>query len=154
VSAERTPRKREQGSSLFEAVLAIGLMAGVLGSVAGLFVLGAGGVQSGRRSSEALSIARGIVEEMRGWGFERMWEEFGLDGTADSYTVDTRGTTGASGWQAELSDKLNGHATITITAIDAGAPTLASCTQVRLEVTVHWSEGNRHRRVQLSAIRM
>jgi hypothetical protein len=60
----------------------------------------------------------------------------------------------AGAWQAELSERLGGHATITIAAIDAGSPALASSTQARLEVIVHWAEGSRHRRVRLSVVRM
>jgi type II secretory pathway pseudopilin PulG len=147
-------RTKERGSSLVEVTLALGLIGGVLGAVAGLFVIGAKGVDSGRCASEALSIARNIVEEVRGGGFRQMYEQFGLDGAANSYTVDTRTNANASEWQAELSQKLNGHATIILTAIDAGAPPLNSSAQVRLEVTVHWDEGSRHRTVRLTAVRM
>jgi Tfp pilus assembly protein PilV len=149
-----TARNRERGSSLVEVTLALGLMAGVLGSLAGLFVIGVGGVHSGRHASEALSIGRNIVEDMRGWQFQQLYEEFGFDGAASSYTVDTRTNPDASAWQAELSERLGGHATITIAAIDAGSPALASSTQARLEVIVHWAEGSRHRRVRLSVVRM
>jgi type II secretory pathway pseudopilin PulG len=147
-------RKKERGSSLIEVTLAMGLMAGVLGSVAGLFVLGAGGVHSGRRSSEALSVARSIMEEMQGWGFEQTYEEFGFDGANNSYEIDTRFNPNTTAWQAALDEKLSGHATITITAIDAGGPSLDGCTQMRLAVTIHWQEGSRKREAQLQAVRM
>jgi type II secretory pathway pseudopilin PulG len=147
-------KKKERGSSLIEVTLAMGLMAGVLGSVAGLFVLGAGGVHSGRRASEALSVARSIVEEMQGWGFDQTYEEFGLDGANNSYEVDTRSNANTTAWQAALDEKLSGHATITITAIDSGGPSLDGCTQMRLTVTIHWQEGSRKRQVQLQAVRM
>lgn len=149
-----TESKRERGSSLIEVTLAMGLLAGVLGSVAGLFVMGAGGVHSGRRASEALSVARSIMEEMQSWGFEQTYEKFGLDGANNSYQIDTRYNAYTTAWQAELDEKLHGYATITITAIDAGGPALDASTQLSLGVTVHWKEGTRKRRVQLQAVRM
>jgi type II secretory pathway pseudopilin PulG len=149
-----TKTKKERGSSLIEVTLAMGLMAGVLGSVAGLFIMGAGGVHSGRRASEALSVARSIIEEMQCWGFEQTYEEFGFDGANNSYQIDTRFNANTSAWQAELDEKIHGYATITIAAIDAGGPALDSCTQIRVGVTIHWKEGVRERQVRLQAVRM
>jgi len=156
VSAEnvRIAGKREQGSSLFETVLALGLIAGVLGSVAGLFVMGAGGVHSGRHASEALAAAQTIIEEMRGWGFQQTYGEFGFDGSAAAYAVDSRVNPAAAAWQSELDRKLDGWAAIEIAAIDSGGPALRDCTQMRIEVTVHWTEGSRQRNVRLHAVRM
>ena len=56
--------------------------------------------------------------------------------------------------QAELDEKVSGYAKITVTAIDAGGPSLDNCTQMRLAVTVHWQEGSRERQVRLQAVRM
>ena len=48
-------RRDEKGFSLIEVVIALGLLAGVLIAIAGLFILGGRSVKSGRTSSEALA---------------------------------------------------------------------------------------------------
>jgi type II secretory pathway pseudopilin PulG len=149
------PGKSERGSSMVEVTLALGLMACVLGSVAGLFVMGAGGVQSGRCASAALAGARTIMEEIQGWSIQEVYQQFGLDGTASSYVVDTRDPGFANKWQPPLDGKLaNAHATIVIASLEPGAPALEDSWQVRVLVTVHWEEGSRIRSVQLSAVKM
>jgi type II secretory pathway component PulJ len=49
--------RKETGFSLVEVVIALGLLAGVLITISGLFVMGAKQVKSGRASSEALAVA-------------------------------------------------------------------------------------------------
>ena len=44
-------RQREQGFSLVEVILALGILAGVLISIAGLFIMGSKQVKSGRTST-------------------------------------------------------------------------------------------------------
>jgi len=153
IQADR--RRNERGSSLIEVTLALGLMACVLGAVAGLFVMGAGGVQSGRCTSAALAGARTIMEEIQGWSVQQTYEEFGLDGTAASYVVDTRVNPSAQKWQPPLDERLaNAYATIVIASLEPGAPALEDSWQVRVLVTVHWEEGTRSRSVQLGAVKM
>jgi len=150
-------RRGERGTSLLEVVMSLGLMAGVLGSLAGLFVLGAGGVQSGRRATQALAHAQSITEEMRGWTFEELYTEFGLDGSATSYTVDTRSSSYTTEWRDELVDDLGigAHALISLVSLDgSGSPSVADSNQIRLQVVVHWDEGTRHRSVHLASVRM
>jgi hypothetical protein len=147
--------KREQGSSLFEVILALGLMAGVLGSIAGLFVLGAGGVQSGRSASAALAGARTIMEEIEGWNVQQVYQQFGLSGTASSYLVDTRTNSYAGKWQPPLDEGLgDSHATIAIASLEPGGPPLQDSWQVSVIVTVHWREGTRDRSVRLGTVKM
>jgi type II secretory pathway pseudopilin PulG len=145
----------ERGSSLVEVTLALGLMACVLASIAGLFVMGAGGVRSGRCTSAALAGARTIMEEIQGWNVQQVYQEFGLDGTASSYVVDTRDAGFANKWQPPLDAKLaEAYATIVIASLEPGAPPLENSWQVRVLVTVHWVEGTRSRSVQLGAVMM
>ena len=145
-------RHGETGFSLVEVIIALGLMVGVLASVAGLFVLGAGQVKSGRTATEALSVAQTILEEMQSWGFAQMYSNYGLDGTSTSYVVDTRTNSYASKWQPTLDQRfLNGYATIEIIALDPGATNLAGSHQRRILITIFWDEGQRHRSVVLSA---
>jgi len=154
-SATRRDRKSEQGSSLFEVVLALGLLGAVMGSIAGLFVLGAGGVNRGRTASEALAGARTMIEQMESWRFDELYEEFGLDGAASSYLIDTRDNSHAAEWQAELVDKLpTAFAIIEIVSLEPDAPYLKDSRQVRVTVTIRWSEGTRNRNVRLTTVRI
>jgi type II secretory pathway pseudopilin PulG len=148
-------RKHERGTSLVEVTLAMGLLAGVLGSIAGLFIVGAGQVESGRNATEALAAARSIVEETQSWGFQQLYEGLGSDGQTDSYDVDTKDSADLADWQALFCNTLpRGHATISIASLEPGAPFLADSSQLRIVVTVHWEEGTRSRRVSLGTVRM
>jgi prepilin-type N-terminal cleavage/methylation domain-containing protein len=154
-------RRNEHGFSLIEVVVALALLAGVLISIAGMFVIGARQVESGRESTEALSVARGIVEQINKWGFHQTYELFGADGSAATYTFDTRTitdppTTGMAKWQPMLSEKIPGsYATISVTSLGPGAPPVLSATRaMRVVVTVRWAEQLRQRQVQLATVRM
>ena len=152
--ATRKSRKNERGTSLFEVTLAMGLLGLVLGSVAGLFTMGAAQVKSGRKASEALVVARSIVEEMQGWSFQQLYGAYGSDGSTGSLLVDTRDSDFASKWQATLDEGLaNSYATIAILALEPGV-SLANASQVRLMVTVYWDEGRRTRTIRLDTVRM
>jgi type II secretory pathway pseudopilin PulG len=150
-------RRREDGFSLVEVIIALALLAGVLISMIGLFVLGGQQVKSGRTASEALAVAQSILEEMQGWGFHQTHLGYGLDGSATSYTIDTLNNSTASQWQPLLDSKLlNSYATIEIISVGPTnpAPSLATTRSIRLIVTVHWEEGIRARSIQLGAVRM
>ncbi len=148
------PRKSEQGTSLFEVILAMGLLGAVLGSIAGLFTIGATQVKSGRNASKALVDARSIVEEMHGWSFRQLYEVHSFDGSASSFVVDTRDDGFASKWQTALDEHFsNAYAKIAVSALEPGA-NLANSSQVRLMVTVYWEEGPRKRKVRLRTVRM
>jgi Tfp pilus assembly protein PilV len=143
------------GFSLVEVVLALGLLAAVLLSVCGLFLLGERQVRSGRAHSSALAVARDILEEMSARGFHDLHVALGLDGSAAAYTVDTRSNAFAAGWQRALDRELRGaHARIELRSVGEGAAVaLREAVAVRLTVTVFWSEGPRARRVRLATLR-
>lgn len=151
-------RRSESGFSLIEVIVALGLLAGVLISIAGLFVMGGKQVKSGRTSTEALSVARAILEEMDGWGFRQTYQLYGIDGTTNTNaTVDTRTNSYCAKWQSTLDEKLfNSHATINIQSLgpSSPAPMLASTKAIRVLVTVYWNEGGRARQVRLGTVRM
>lgn len=146
-------RRDERGFSLVEVVIALGLMAGVLIAIAGLFVLGGRSVKSGRTSSEALAAGREIVEEMNAWGFSQLWSNFGYAGTAKTYTADTTTCTTAdcTGWQTALVAKLgpSARATIKIDSVAQGSLAVpdfvdgggaVTAKNVRLTVDVLWTQ--------------
>ncbi len=149
-------RREERGFSLIEVVIALGLLAGVLISISGLFVLGGKQVKSGRTSSEALSVGRDILEEINGWGFKQTYSLFGFDGTAATYNVDTRTNAFAAKWQQVLDQKLlNAYATIEVRSLANGAvPNLDTTRAIRVLVTVRWQDGTRPRSLQVGTVRM
>jgi len=141
----------EGGFSLVEVILALGLLAGVLIAISGLFVVGAKQVKSGRTSSEAVAVSKEIQEDIYGWGYAQLWRTFGYDGQAQSYTVDTRACSACNAWQTTLATKLgpSAYATIEIDSVansggtrnnfaDASGNILAKT--VRVSVTVNWTE--------------
>jgi prepilin-type N-terminal cleavage/methylation domain-containing protein len=155
----------ERGFSLVEVIIALGLLAGVLVTISGLFVVGTKQVKSGRTSSEALAVAKEIQEDMYGWGYSQLWGMFGYDGQAATYTVDTRSCAACDAWQATLAKKLgpSAYASIKIDSIanavgalqnfaDASGAILAKA--VRVSVTVDWTEvPGRERSVTLGTTR-
>jgi Tfp pilus assembly protein PilV len=149
---------------LIEVVVALGLLAGVLIAIAGLFILGGRSVKSGRTSSEALAAGKEIVEEMNAWAYSDLWRRFGYNGQAKTYTADTNTCTTAdcTAWQAALVAKLgpSAHATIKLDSVAQGSLTVPDfedgagsvlARNVRLTVNVLWRQvPNRNR--QLSVV--
>jgi len=155
----------EDGFSLVEVIIALGLLAGVMITISGLFVVGAKQVKSGRASSEALAVATEIHEEMYGWGYTQLWERFGFDGQARTYGLDTRTCAACGPWQSTLTAKLgpSAYANIELQSVanatgvvkdfaDAFGNVLAKT--VRVSVTVHWTElSGRQRAVTVGTTR-
>lgn len=155
----------ERGFSLVEVIIALGLLAGVLITISGLFVVGAKQVKSGRTSSEALAVAKEIHENMYGWGYSQLWGMFGYDGQSANYTVDTRSCAACGAWQTTLAAKLGpaSYANIEVDSVanstgainnfaDASGAILAKT--VRVTVTVYWTEvPGRERSVTLGTTR-
>lgn len=145
-------RERSQsGFSLVEVVIALGLLAGVLISIGGLFVIGGKQVKSGRTSSEALALGKEIQEEMNAWGYTQIWGMFGYNGQAATYTVDTRTNATCTPWQTTLNQKLgpSAYALIKLDSVQNAAGTTTNFADasgnilaktVRVSVTVNWTE--------------
>ena len=150
-------RNNERGFSFIEVIIALGLLATVLVSISSLFVTGRHQVRAGRSTSEALALARSILEEMESWGFSQSYSQFGLDGSAPSYTIDTRTNTYAGKWQDVLEGALlESWAEIRLASVTTGGstPVLSAANGVRIVVTVHWSENQRERRVDLGTVKL
>jgi type II secretory pathway pseudopilin PulG len=151
------PRDRSRGFSLVEVVVALGLLAGVLISISGLFALANRQLDGGRNHSTALAVAKDILEEMEGWGYSQVWSTFGVDGSAARHTVDTRTNGFAAKWQAMLESELvNCYAEIELASVDDSppGPALRDAGAIRVRVTVHWEEGPRSREVSLATVRL
>lgn len=154
--------RKEGGFSLVELVIAIGLLAGVMLAIAGMFSFAGKQVKSGRTSSEALAVGRQILEEMNGWAYRQTYENFGLDGAAATYSIDTRTSTNAFAqkWHAILQSKLGASAYATValaSVVGSGSPPVmnaATAKNYRVTVTVHWTEITRPRAVTVATVRM
>ena len=160
-------RRDERGFSLVEVVIALGLLAGVLIAIAGMFIIGGRSVKSGRKSSEALAAGREILEEMNAWAFDQLWSKFGYAGTAKTYTADTKTcvTADCTEWQSALVAKLGStaHATIKIDSVAQGVLAVpdfvdgggeVTAKNVRLTVNVLWTEvPGRNRQVAIVTTR-
>ena len=147
------------GFSLVEVIVAMGLLSGILISIAGLMVVGNRQVKSGRHSSEALVVARMIFEDMNGWGFHQTYSLLGDDGSGETLLVDTSVSSEAltQTWQLALEGMLeNTRAEIRLESIveEGGPPILSSASAIRIQVTIHWTEWPRDRTLQLSTVRM
>lgn len=152
-----TGHRDASGFSLPEVTLALGLMAGVLISLSGLFVMADRMMRGGKSQTEALAVARNILEDTDAWHFRGLYERFGLDGSSASYTIDSRSNPGGAGWQADLDRGLHSaHAEISLESIVASGspPPLAEASAVRVTVTVFWRDANAQQSVRLGTVRM
>lgn len=150
-------RSGEAGFSLPEAILALGLLAGVLISLSGLFVQADALMRGGKHQTEALAVARNILEDTDSWHFRALYERFGLDGSAPSYTVDTRSNAAAVGWQSNLDRDLpRAHAEIRLESLDGSGtpPPLSTTGAIRITVEVLWQERRKDRSVRVATVRM
>lgn len=64
---------RERGFSLVEVLVAVGVTSSILLSIAGLFVMGAKQVQSGRFLTSATQAGLTLAEEMQTWHQRDLW---------------------------------------------------------------------------------
>ncbi|MDX1390310.1 MAG: type II secretion system protein [Acidobacteriota bacterium] len=147
-------RSHQHGFSLVEVIVALGILAGLLISIAGLFVLGTRQVHSGRRATEALAVATGLVEEIEGWGFHQLYGLFGIPPDRTRAEVDTRTDPRAVLWQPAIRTRFpQGYARIRLETLGPGPPTFADTRAIRVTVALHWREGSRPRSVRLATVR-
>jgi type II secretory pathway pseudopilin PulG len=161
--------RREAGYSLIETLLAAGLLAFILVSVSGLFIVGTQNVKSGREMTKATTVANSAMEQVLAWPFEKV---YGFPGgvAADStkqWSTDLANpaTTGsaqdmadwaaiADAWRAEVRQQLQGgKLTYKVdgiarlpTALDPGLTSFANAQFLRVTVTVEWVERKQRRR--------
>jgi prepilin-type N-terminal cleavage/methylation domain-containing protein len=142
----------EQGFSLIEVIVALGLLAVVLMSVSGLFVQGGQTVNTGRDLTEATTLATDILEQTDKWAFSQLYTNFGVAKTSGAFSVDSLTNTQAQTWQPGITAKLpNSQATITVTPL--GGATFDVAEGVRLQVTISWTLKLRSRSVSLETVR-
>jgi Tfp pilus assembly protein PilV len=147
--------RNEQGFSLIEVVLAIGVLAGVLLSIASMFIMGGRQVKTGKTITEATALAEDLMEAFDKQSFVALYTNMGAATTDSTFTVLST-TTGSpiASWQAEILRKLDGGSgAVTIDAVGNGTPTFGACAGIKMTVTVSWSELGRTQSVKLSTVR-
>jgi hypothetical protein len=136
-------------------VVALGLLAGVMISAAGVMVVATRYVKSGRSGSVALSVARDATEEIDGWPFHHVLDELQCDPALAVCNVDFGNPTPAvAAWKQQL-QQLSPEAemALELTPLDE-AGSLGAASALRIEIRIGWSDGPRAREIALVAVRM
>lgn len=147
--------RSESGFSLIEVIIAIGVMSGVLLSIASMFIMGGRQVKTGKTITEATALAQDLMEAFDKQSFVALYTNLGAATTDSTFTVLST-TTGSPivSWQTEIARKFaSGVGQVTIDAVGNGTPTFGSCAGIKLTVTVSWSELGRAQSVKLSTVR-
>jgi Tfp pilus assembly protein PilV len=145
----------ERGFSLVEVIIAIGVLAGVLISIASMFMLGGRQVKTGKTITQATAIANDIMEQFDQRSFTALYTSLGAAATDTTKTVYSN-VTGSpiASWQPTITSKLeNGVASVTVLPKGPGTPTFGSATGLRLTVGLTWSELGRPQTVTVSTMR-
>src|SRR5262245_56477111 len=145
----------ERGFSLIEVTIAIGVLAGVLLSIASMFIMGGRQVKTGKTITEATALAQDLMEAYDKVSFTALYTGLGAASTDTTFSV-TSTATGSpiASWQTEIARKLNsGVATVTIDAVGNGGPNFGSAAGIKLTVILSWNELGRSQSVRLSTVR-
>ncbi len=142
--------------TLVEILIALGLMASVLISVASLFILGGQRVKGSRNMTQGMAIASNVMEDLYGFGMNIMPTTFPdccPGGCAASTGCTVSSASDAflqSRWLPAIEEKL-GQSRLEITLVPVGGsvtpPTFSQAEGLRLRVEVFWSEGVSERSV-------
>jgi type II secretory pathway pseudopilin PulG len=145
----------EQGFSLIEVVIAIGVLAGVLLSIASMFILGGRQVKTGKTLTEATALAQGLMEQFDKESYNSLYLNLGAVATDTTRTVlSTSIGSPIQSWQTEIARKLNsGLASVRIDAMGPSAPNFGSAAGIKVTVTLNWNELGRQHSVAMSTVR-
>jgi type II secretory pathway pseudopilin PulG len=150
--------RRQDGFSLVEVMLALGLLSAVLISITSLFIIGGRRVAQGRERTEALSVGTHIMESLDQMSYRGLYTNFTAASDPGAATgplvIDSRTNPVAQslGWQNVIDSKIqNGFATVTITRI-AGTD-FRTARGLRVTTTVVWNDLNRQRNLTLETVR-
>jgi type II secretory pathway pseudopilin PulG len=149
--------RSEDGFSLIEVTLALGLLATVLISIASLFIIGGKQVHQGKSTTSATAVGQTIMERIDQLPYVETYGYFGGTDTSTSLAVNTT-TTGnnANQWQSEIQSRLGPQASATIVIVPLGGASplnMGSASALRVRVTVTWRELGRVRSISLQTIR-
>lgn len=148
-------RHAEAGMTLVEVLIALGLMASVLVSVASLFVLGGQRVKGSRNMTQALAISSDVMEDLYDFGINIIPSVFpdccpGGCTTATGCTVTSDSDTFLqSQWLPTIEELHLGRLEITLLPVGGAVspPTFSTSDGLRLHVEVFWHEGVSERSV-------
>jgi hypothetical protein len=148
-------RTTERGFSLVEVIIAIGVLAAVLISIASMFILGGRQVKEGKTLTEATALSHDIMETFDKISFASLYGTFGAASTASSVAVaSTTSGSALAPWQPEIIRKLDGgSATATLVAMGPGTPTFGTAVAMKLTIQLAWTELGRPQTVTLSTVR-
>ena len=147
--------RTEDGFSLIECVIAIGVLAGVLLSIASMFILGGRQVKTGKTLTEATALAQGLMEQYDKESFNSLYLNQGAAATDTNRTVQST-TTGSpnQSWQTDIDRKLaNGSASVRIDAMGPSTPNFGAAAGIKVTVTLSWNELGRAQSVAMSTVR-
>lgn len=144
-----------RGFSLVEVIIAIGVLAGLLLSIATMFILGGRQVKNGKTITQATALVQDIMEEFDRASFTGLYTTLGAASTDTTRTVlSTTSGSPIQPWQTEIQRKLNnGVATVTIDAVGNGTPNFGVAAGIRLTVDVSWNELGQAHSVRMSTLR-
>jgi Tfp pilus assembly protein PilV len=155
VTTRNRTSQEPEGFSLIEVVIAIGVLAGVLLSIASMFIMGGRQVKTGKTLTEATTLAQDLMEQFDKESFNSLYLNLGAVGTDTTRTVLST-TTGSpiAAWQPEVIRKLaNGSASVRLDAMGPSSPTFATAAGIKVTVTLSWNELGRAQSVGLSTVR-
>jgi len=140
------------GTTLLESVIALGLLAGLLISAAGLLGQAQRQILGGAHLSQALALTRTVLEDLELLPYDGLVQTLGCDASVPRCLV-ISGDPAVAAWQrlAELDLPLPAI------EIDLRAPSgvsLVEASALRVTVRVSWLEGQRRRRLQLTTWRV
>jgi Tfp pilus assembly protein PilV len=156
-------RRNEAGYSLIETLLAAGLLAFILVSVSGLFVVGSRNVKSGREMTKAVTIGNSSMEQVMSWPYEKVYgfaggvavdqtKTWSTDLANPTYTGSAQDvadwTAIANKWRSEVGEQLaSGRVIYKVdgmgqvpTSLSPGLAAFQDAQFLRVTVTVEWTE--------------
>jgi len=148
-------REGEGAYSLIEVIVASGLLAGILISIAAALVVGTRLLHGGGNLTRAATLAQDIIESLETRSFTGLYGALGA-GPGD---IARRVESAAAGsplasWQPEISRRLpGGAATATVEAIGPEGAAFGEAAGIRLTIEIAWREAGRRRHVTFRTVR-
>ena len=151
----------ENGYSLVELLVSLGLMTGVMVAIASMFVMGGTYVKAGKQLTVATALSQDIMEDINKQSYSGLYlfvQGSSPDPNATSTVTDSRtpASVADATWGADIRSQLHkGYVVITATPIGGtlSTPTFASGEGVRIGIELGWTELRRDRTVKMEMVR-